>query len=399
VRESTAAFERREEAAPKPRRRRWPWIVAGVVVALIVVFHAAGGWYFAGLLRSDGFDPAGPQAYVDATAGPVTDDAITLIPVDDATEPGREGLYGLKWVDGYGQIGEISAVDDAGIVRSFELLEGAAPSPGTEMDVMGWSWPADPARAHGYVYETVQYDSELGPMDAWLVPGTESTWAIYVHGKGVDLREGLRILPTLHEAGMPVMLINYRNDAGQPEDPSGIYHYGQTEWRDLEGAVEFATDAGAERVVLVGASTGGAVISSFLLESDLAKSVDAVVLDSPNLDFGQVVDVEASERSLPGIGLPVPATLTWTAKTIAAVQLGISWDDLDYVSRADEFEVPILVIHGTNDGTVPIETSRRLAEARPDLVTLVETDAGHVLSWNVGPAAYADAIENFLGLT
>jgi pimeloyl-ACP methyl ester carboxylesterase len=265
------------------------------------------------------------------------------------------------------------------------------------MDVMGWSWPADPARAHGYVYETVQYDSELGPMDAWLVPGTESTWAIYVHGKGVDLREGLRILPTLHEAGMPVMLINYRNDAGQPEDPSGIYHYGQTEWRDLEGAVEFATDAGAERVVLVGASTGGAVISSFLLESDLAKSVDAVVLDSPNLDFGQVVDVEASERSLPGIGLPVPATLTWTAKTIAAVQLGISWDDLDYVSRADEFEVPILVIHGTNDGTVPIETSRRLAEARPDLVTLVETDAGHVLSWNVGPAAYADAIEGFLG--
>ena len=379
MRESTAAFERREEAAPKPRRRRWPWIVAGVVVALIVVFHAAGGWYFAGLLRSDGFDPAGPQAYVDATAGPVTDDSITLIPVDDATEPGREGLYGLKWKDGYGQIGAISAVVDAGIERSFELLEGSAPSPGTEMDVMGWSWPSDPARAHGYVYETVQYDSELGPMNAWLVPGTESTWAIFVHGKGVDLREGLRILPTLHEAGMPVMLINYRNDADQPQDPSGIYQYGQTEWRDLEGAVEFATDAGAERVVLVGASTGGAVISSFLLESDLAKSVDAVVLDSPNLDFGQVVDVEASERSLPGIGLPVPATLTWTAKTIAAVQLGISWDDLDYVSRADEFEVPILVIHGTNDGTVPIETSRRLAEARPDLVTLVETDAGHVL--------------------
>lgn len=194
------------------------------------------------------------------------------------------------------------------------------------------------------------------------------------------------------------MLINYRNDAGQPEDRSGIYQYGQTEWRDLEDAVEFATDAGAERVVLVGASTGGAVISAFLLESELARSVEAVVLDSPNLDFGHVVDVEASERSLPGIGLPVPATLTWTAKAIAGVQLGISWDDLDYVARADEYDVPILVIHGTDDGTVPIEVSRRLAEALPELVTLVETDAGHVLSWNVGPAAYAEAIEDFLGL-
>ena len=398
MRESTASLERSTEPTPTRKHRRWPWIVAGAGVVFVVVFHVAGGWYFAGLIRSDGFEPSGPQSFVDATAGPVTADTITLVPVGDATEPGREGLYGLKWEGGYGQIGAIVSVTDAGIVRSFELLEGSDPVPGTEMDVMGWAWPGNPLRAFGYEYGTVQYDTELGPVDAWFVPGTGSTWAIFVHGKGVDLREGLRILPTLHEAGMPVLLINYRNDAGQPEDPSGIYQYGQTEWRDLEAAVQYATDAGAERIVLVGASTGGSVVSAFLLESDLAPTVDTVILDSPNIDFGRVVDVEASERSLPGIGLPVPVTLTWTAKAIAALQMGISWDDLDYASRADEFETPILVFHGTDDDSVPIEISRRLAAARPDLVTLVETDAGHVLSWNVDPDAYRDHVERFLGL-
>ncbi|MEA2024009.1 MAG: hypothetical protein U9N79_06920 [Actinomycetota bacterium] len=40
--------------------------------------------------------------------------------------------------------------------------------------------------------------------------------------------------------------------------------------------------------------------------------------------------------------------------------------------------------------------SRRLADARPDLVTIVETDAGHVLSWNVDPVTYERHITEFL---
>lgn len=195
---------------------------------------------------------------------------------------------------------------------------------------------------------------------------------------------------------MPVLAINYRNDDGQPADPSGIYQYGQTEWRDVEGAVQYAIDAGAEDIVLVGMSTGGALISAFLFESDLAGAVDSVVFDAPNLDFEQAVDLAAAERTLPIVGLPIPPTLTWTAKRIAELQLGISWSDFDYVSRSDEFDVPILMFHGSEDPTVPVEVARELAEARPDIVTYVETDARHVQSWNVGPAGYVDRFEAFL---
>jgi len=318
------------------------------------------------------------------------------MPVGDATDPTLEGVYGLKWDDGYGQIGEISSEFETGVVRAFTLLEGVNPAPGSEMDVMGWAWPADPDRSFGYDYATVQYSSELGLMDAWIVPGSSDRWAIFVHGKGVDQREGLRVLPSLHDADMPSMLITYRNDIGQPEDPSGLYRYGQTEWRDLEDAIQYARDQGAESFILVGMSTGAAIVTSFLYESDLAPLVDGVIFDSPNIDFGQVVDVEASRRSLPVIGLPIPATLTWAAKSIAALQMDFSWKDLDYIDRADGLAVPLLVFHGTEDNSVRIDLSRRLADARPDLVVLVETDGGHVLSWNIDPVAYERHIAGFL---
>jgi pimeloyl-ACP methyl ester carboxylesterase len=385
-----------EEVGPQRKRRRWPWIVAVSVFALVVLFHVVGGFYFAAQIRSDGFEPSGPESSVDATAGPVSGGTITLFPVDDSAEPHNEGVYGLKYEDGYGQIGKIESDTDSEVVREFELLEGTPPSEGTDLDVMSWAYPSDPFRAFGYEYETVQYDTELGPMDAWIVPASGDTWAIFVHGKGVDRREGLRILPTLHDADMPVILVNYRNDDGEPPDPSGIYQYGQTEWRDLEDAVGYATENGAERIVLVGASTGGAIISAFLLESELAADVEAVLFDAPNLDFEQAVDLAASDRTLPLIGLPIPPTLTWTAKNIAARQLDVSWDALDYISRADEFTAPILLFHGTEDGTVPVEVARRMEAARPDLVDYVETSAGHVQSWNVEPPTYHDHVVRFL---
>ena len=37
-------------------RRRWLLVTALLVVVLVVLFHVAGGWYFAGVLRDDALD-------------------------------------------------------------------------------------------------------------------------------------------------------------------------------------------------------------------------------------------------------------------------------------------------------------------------------------------------------
>ncbi|MEE9276986.1 MAG: alpha/beta hydrolase, partial [Dehalococcoidia bacterium] len=102
------------------------------------------------------------------------------------------------------------------------------------------------------------------------------------------------------------------------------------------------------------------------------------------------VDAGARERGYPGL-------LSRIARWLAAQRFDIDWEAVDYLRRADEFRVPILLFHGAVDDLVPVETSDRLAELRPDLVTYVRVaKAQHVRSWNVAPEAYARAVGEFL---
>ncbi|MGB1749745.1 MAG: hypothetical protein ACPHK0_08220, partial [Dehalococcoidia bacterium] len=86
--------------------------------------------------------------------------------------------------------------------------------------------------------------------------------------------------------GWNSLIIDYRNDAGAPVSESGYYDFGATEWEDLEAAVEFVLDAGAEEIVLFGSSMGGGVITAFEQRSSVSKNTVGLVLDAPMLDFG-----------------------------------------------------------------------------------------------------------------
>lgn len=369
------------------------------VLILAIVFYGAGGWYFSEQLRADGFDVRPHQREYRAVVEDVATDLIVIAQGDPADgELFNDGLLGLVWEGGYGIVEAIVDQSGSHATRQFTHLGGDPPSAGTPVDVDPWLFPDDFAAATRLPIEQVSYQSPLGSMDAVLIRGTSDTWAVLVHGKNATPRETLRMAEALWDSGLSVLAITHRNDLGQPGDPSGLHQYGVTEWEDLQGAVDYALTEGAERVMLGGFSTGGAVVLSFLERSDRAHRVVGVVLDAPNIDFGATVDHNAAARSLPLVGLPVPSSLTWVAKTIGSLRLGVDWDEIDYVSRADGLEAPVLILHGTDDPSVPIESSRELAALRPDLVTLVEFEgAKHVQSWNVDAEKYADAVTGFVG--
>ena len=380
------------------RSRRWPRILLWSLLILVVAFHAAGGWYFSDQLRVDGFEVRPHEREFRATIAEVGPDSVVIVQGDPADgELFSEGELGLVWDGGYGTVDTILDRNESQATRSFTHLGGDLPEAGTAVDVDPWIYPDDFATATSMPVESVTYVSPLGEMDAVLIRGTSDTWAVLVHGKNASPRETLRMAQPLWDAGLTVLAITHRNDEGQPGDPSGIHRYGVTEWEDLAGAVDYALSEGAGRVVLGGFSTGGAVVMSYLERSDATDAVVGVVLDAPNIDFGTTVDHNAAARTLPVVGLPVPPTLTWVAKTIGSLRFGVDWGDINYVSRAEELDVPILILHGTDDPSVPIGTSRELARLRPDLVTLVEFEgAKHVQSWNLDPDRYVNAIETFL---
>jgi uncharacterized protein len=390
---------RRLTGGPRPRPpRRWPRILLWSLLILTILFYGAGGWYFSDQLRIDGFEVRPHQREYRAIVQEVGPETIVISEGDPADgELLDDSLLGLVWEGGYGTVGAILDQSATQATREFTHLDGDPPSVGARVDVDPWMYPDDFAAASRLPVEQVRYSSPLGSMDAVLVRGTTDTWAVVVHGKNAAPREALRMAGILWESGLSVLPITHRNDGDQPADPSGLHRYGVTEWEDLESAVNYAVTEGAKEVLLGGLSTGGAVVMSFLNRSASADLITGVILDAPNLDFGATVSHNAARRKLPFVGLPLPPSLTWVAKELGSLRFRVDWEEIDYVSGAERLEVPVLILHGTGDLSVPIESSRELARSRPDLVTLIEfDDAKHVQSWNADPEKYAQAVEAFL---
>ncbi|MDJ0960248.1 MAG: alpha/beta hydrolase [Acidimicrobiia bacterium] len=392
-----------QPSGPSGRWNRWrrPLTRIGIVVGVLaMIFYAAGGWYFSSLLGEDAFEVSAPDPPVyEVEVDAISTETITLV-VPAGSEPDLTGpvVIGFEHENGTLRLGRIIANLTDGtrdiVTRQYDVIRGPKPEVGDLGDLDPWLYTENPWFLLD-VPTRVTYESELGPIDALYVSGGTGTWVILVHGKGAAEREAFRMMNAVGPHSM--LAISYRNDPGQPADPSGYYRYGATEWKDVEGAVAYALDQGANNVILAGLSTGAALNLSFMYRSDLADHVIGLIFDAPNIDFGRTVDYGASQRDLPLVGLPVPQSLTTVAKFIGALRFGVDWSELDYLDDIDRIDVPILVFHGTNDTTVPVDVSERLAETRPDLVTFLAFEgAEHVQSWNFDPARYDAAMRRFL---
>ena len=127
----------------------------------------------------------------------------------------------------------------------------------------------DPEQAFGLPFQSVSVDTPGGPAPAWLIPpaanaAPDGSAAIFVHGIGGAREDGYPYLRALHEAGLPVLLITYRNDPEAPRAPDGLRLFGLTEWEDLDAAALWLQARGARKIVLVGASMGGGIVGQFL---------------------------------------------------------------------------------------------------------------------------------------
>ena len=382
------------------RRALKLWLpLVGALAAIAVALLLAGGWYFSGELKDGALVVKHDDPEFDLVVSAVGIDQTTLDVTSLAKDDGpwtRDGNWGLEWESGYGQVGKILSISDDKVVRQFFPLSGNPPI-GEMVRLDKAAFPGDPNRAFGLDFEEVFFSSPLGKFPAWFVDGPLDTWVIYVHGRNVDRREALRTLGIVADLGYPSLLITYRNDEGAPSNPDGYIRLGQTEWKDLEGAATYALANGAKDLVLVGYSMGGAIIMSFLYRSPLAERVSGTILDSPLIDFGATVTFGASKRRIPVVNTPIPGVLTAVAKFLATWRFDIDFEELDYLSRAGELALPILLFHGDADSIVPIESSDMLAESRPDLVRYIRVaGAVHVGSWNQDRLAYETAVSDFL---
>jgi uncharacterized protein len=363
-------------------RRRWIVLACAAAAVVALGLGAASAWHYSSAVLVPDHSPWPMETEVEA----LSSDRIVL----ENTEEGRRpGVHGLEWLGGRAVVGPILSEGEDTVTRRLREVDGYL-APEMEVAFNPTVWSGDPTTALGIPSTTVSVRGELGAMPAWLVPGRERTWAIVVHGINSTPQTGLRVVPALHRAGLPTLLITYREDLGAPPSPDGFHHMGLTEWRDLGAAARYALAHGAERLVLVGYSMGGAIVAQFMQRSPLAPRVAGLVLDAPALDWQEILSFNATKMGFPSF-------LSKPVEWAIGARIDADWESLDASRHPEDFQLPILLFHGTEDEIVPISTSDEFAAELPRWVTYFRVpEAGHTEEWNVDPGLYDRRLGKFL---
>lgn len=324
---------------------------------------------------------------------------VTLQATPETTAPGRYGLW-FDGRDGHARLGEVLRADGELVVRRLEQVDHGVLRAGPAR-WNGYYYSGPPSISLGLAHQDIEVATELGPMRAWYLPGgaAAGTWALLVHGRGATREECLRAVRPMHGLGLSVLVCTYRNDPESPSDPSGRYHLGDSEWRDVEAAMLWALDHGASEVVLFGWSMGGAIVLQAATRSWLSDRVRAVVLDGPVVDWHAVLDHHSRVNHLPWRLTRLGHSMLRhpLGRRVIGLREPLDLRRLDWVTRAAELHLPVLVIHSDADQFVPNGPSLALGRARPDLVTVERWEQGrHTKEWNTDPQRWDRVVTSFV---
>lgn len=157
--------------------------------------------------------------------------------------------------------------------------------------------------------------------------------AVYFHGNGESAAQNLWLPPVLAREGVDTFLSEYRGYGGNAGAPSeeGLY-------RDAEAAFAWLASAGygRDRIVIVGRSIGTGVAAEMAHRG----KGRALVLVSP---FTTVVDLA---RRMVG---PLAGALVA--------------DRFDTLAKMPALDVPVAVLHGTDDELIPYAMGTAVAKA------------------------------------
>ena len=393
-------------------------------VLIIFIFVALGGagWFFSGVIYEGGLNPDFNDTESIGTAedrvlvSSINSNSIVLNVEEEMWGPLLEkGIYGIIGQNGDAVVGDIISTNGTFVERSLINLNGTLVEGdkirGTslvvredtgEFKILGtssWSGQASegvytPKSVSGLDYETIYYQSDLGEFPAYLTNDGDVGIVIFVHGfRGDYSREVFAKMRAgeIVDMGYRSMIISYRNDKGLPKDPSGIFQYGATEWKDIDGAINKALEF-TDNIVLWGTSGGGGPISSWLGNVGDKTKVKGIIYEAPVINFWESVEVNGAAR------YPwVPQQLFGYFKIFTEIRYGIDFENMNFTDNVINSDIPVLLFHGDDDEWVPVEMSDLIAENRDTNFTYIRYEnVGHVTSWNANPDNYVYQLDTFL---
>ncbi len=240
-----------------------------------------------------------------------------------------------------------------------------------------------------------------GGDEPWVVDPREAI--LLLHGwSGSVTPDLLDVGPFLRRTA-GVLGLDFRGHGGSDDAPTT---FGLQEVDDVAGALAWLGDRGIRRVAIVGSSMGGitaiaavAVLGDGRLDAaDRDPDAPAATVEAPRPRICAVVaDSVAPELAVVVASrLRVPFGRRIAGHAFARMARHVGGDPratqpIDVVGLLED--MPLLLIHGADDRTVPTRDANRLAAAAPaGTLHLVIAGADHGRGHAVDPAGYEAAV-------
>lgn len=213
------------------------------------------------------------------------------------------------------------------------------------------NYPGEPAENGVPAMQVVELATEDGlTLNAWFAPPVKRDGKIVVYYHGNAGHIGHRAAKVQHfiDKGIGVLLIDYRGFGGNYGKPTeeGLYHDGRAALRFLEGK-EYA----ASQFVLYGESIGSGVATQMAYEIQPRY----LILEAP---FSSAADVAKKKYFF----LPVDFLMK---------------DRYDNAEKIGDIKTSLLVVHGDEDGVIPIELGKKLFERAQHPKEFITINGGH----------------------
>lgn len=223
-----------------------------------------------------------------------------------------------------------------------------------------WFAGASKARLHGWYVCAARGEAERAPT------------IIYFHGNGGNVNSVGWLGATLAARGFNVLLFDYRGygrSEGVVTNERGIY-------RDADAAYDYMVrerGVSPERLVLYGQSLG----TTAAVDLAVRKPCGAIILES---GLSSASDMAS---------LILPWVPVWVSRH--------QQNHFESAKKLERVRVPVLVVHGGLDRTIPVEQGYKLYDAASEpkrLIIIPEARHNDVMA--TGGKEYLDAVTDFI---
>jgi len=235
----------------------------------------------------------------------------------------------------------------------------------------------------GLEYEDVSFKSSDGvELHGWFLParGKALGTIVQLHGNAENISTHFTSLAWMPARGFNVFTFDYRGYGASEGSPTldGVQ-------LDIDAAMQALlerSDIDKSRIVIYGQSLGGALAAYYVAHSQRRDRIRALILESAFSDYVDIAREKLTDH-----------WITWPFQWIPDLAVDNRFSPLPAMPAISP--IPLLILHGDQDRTVPVEHGKRLYDAarEPKQIWIVP-GAGHIQT--MGDPAQRDRLVAWL---